>query len=73
MLTRLVIQQERVIEIVLGLQRKMHETPPPPTPPDSRRWPLTVSDTIKLIVAAFLLGSAITGKLTPADLLAILK
>lgn len=73
LLSRINTHQERVIEILLGIQEKVNTLHARPPPAPHNRCPITVSDAIKLAVAVVFLWSALTGKLTPSDLLAILK
>ena len=69
LLSRINAQQERTIEILLGLQSEIKNMP--------RRSPwwerLTTADVWKLAAAGVLLWLTITGRATPHDVLQFLK
>ena len=71
LLIRSELQQERTVEILLGLQARLNEAQRMDRPP----WwnGITVSDVIKVSTAGALLWLTITGKITPADVVGLLK
>lgn len=69
LLSRINAHQERTIELLLGLQERINamSTRPPP------RNQITTSDVIRFCTAGVILWLALTGRVTPADVLAILR